>query len=41
MPDANIETKGGGGGGGGCRSSRPLDKGRGRSPKKIFAWSKN
>ena len=33
------QRRGGGGvgwGGGGCRSSRPLDKGRGRSPKKKF-----
>ena len=40
MPDPDLEIRGGG-------SSRPLDKGGGRSPKKTFLalrasfWSKN
>ena len=36
MPDPDLEMGGGGG------SSRPLDKGGGRSPKNFFSvWSKN
>ena len=37
--DPDLEIRGGGWGGGwgvGAQSSRPLDKGRGWSPKKIF-----
>ena len=43
MADLDLEIRGGGGG----WSSRPLDKGEGRSPKKYFstlrasAWSRN
>ena len=45
MQDPDLRDKGGGGGGG--RSSGPLDKAGGRSPKKIFSalrasvWTKN
>ena len=40
--DPDLKIRGGGGRGGvGAQSSRPLDKGRGWSPKKIFFWSKN
>ena len=39
-PDLKIRGGGGGGGGGvqgvGAQSSRPLDKGRGWSPKRFF-----
>ena len=44
VPDSDLELSGGGGGG---RSSRPLDKGWGRSSKKNFSalrssvWSTN
>ena len=33
MPDPDLEIRGGGG----FRSSRPLDRGGSRSPKKIFS----
>ena len=34
-PDLKIRGGGGGGGGVGAQSSRPLDKGRGWSPKRF------